>query len=668
MLSLQKKVLLGLGFIILLGTVLNVISLGIIQFNERKQAAQKQGAAELRSYLEKVQKSSTEARLHLTNYRLTEDKDEFIAAQKVIKDLNDLLNQFPQTPSNADQAARQPALQERRAILLERQKTLAEMIDAVGNSYRRAKQSRLSTNGQSDQIIATLFSAEAEISKSGDSKLSGSIKELENLLHQAGVASLKLQADFSDPMLDKMLPQLSKADDLIRQIRASKPSDTLSEIFESIQEVFGEYRTELAQVATTTKSYADAVNELNRHGIAFDDEVSKAISQTLRNGPSETSSIWEHPMTIMGTSTIIFTLLGMSLGVLIASNLAEHVKRTIVVISGSVRETNESANRVSDASKSLAEGASSQSASLESTSSSMEEIACMVKTNNHNTMHSKTLSREARESVESGRVYLDEMNNTLTQIKKAVREMNQTILEMQNDEGQVADIIKNMQAIAFQTNLLALNAAVEAARAGNAGLGFAVVADEVRSLAQRSALAASETTEKIEKSIQKSHINAAASQRVADNVSLLETKCLNVVKLFEQITSKTATLDEVIDSITSASGEQNTGVDQIRNAIAKMDLITQSNAASSGETADASHELALQMATIKEAVYQLEIFVGAHPTDPSLGEENDDHEDNGHATARGARRRIHLRQPLTLKMRNRKEDDQASARRSRKHS
>ena len=54
----------------------------------------------------------------------------------------------------------------------------------------------------------------------------------------------------------------------------------------------------------------------------------------------------------------------------------------------------------------------------------------------------------------------------------------------------IAEIVTNIDAIAFQTNILALNAAVEAARAGDAGKGFAVVAAEVRALAQQSATAA----------------------------------------------------------------------------------------------------------------------------------------------------------------------------------
>ncbi len=72
----------------------------------------------------------------------------------------------------------------------------------------------------------------------------------------------------------------------------------------------------------------------------------------------------------------------------------------------------------------------------------------------------------------------------------AVQETNAAMQDVRQSGEKIANIISDIDAIAFQTNILALNAAVEASRAGEAGRGFAVVAGEVRELAQQSATAA----------------------------------------------------------------------------------------------------------------------------------------------------------------------------------
>ncbi|MEJ5260600.1 MAG: methyl-accepting chemotaxis protein [Anaerohalosphaeraceae bacterium] len=229
------------------------------------------------------------------------------------------------------------------------------------------------------------------------------------------------------------------------------------------------------------------------------------------------------------------------------------------------------------ASKSIAKGASEQAAALTQTSSSLEQITAMTKTNAQHAQEANRLAEEARQNTEKGRRAIETMNNAIENIQKS-------------SEG-TAKIIKVIDEIAFQTNLLALNAAVEAARAGEAGKGFAVVAEEVRNLAMRSAEAAKNTAALIEEAVNQAKNGVGIVGQVRQTLSEIETSVV-----------KTA---QIIHEIAQASDEQAKGVEQIFTAINQMDQITQQNAASAEQSASSSMELEHQAGRLQQTVFDL---------------------------------------------------------------
>jgi len=228
-----------------------------------------------------------------------------------------------------------------------------------------------------------------------------------------------------------------------------------------------------------------------------------------------------------------------------------------------------------------------QASSLEETASSMEELTSTVKQNADNARQANTLAEAASQVAERGGRVIGEVVGTMDQINTSA--------------GKIADIIGVIDGIAFQTNILALNAAVEAARAGEQGRGFAVVATEVRNLAQRSAAAAKEIKTLIGDSTQA--VNAGSKLVGEAGATMHE-----IVESVRRVT-------DIMGEITSASAEQTAGIEQINEAVAQMDQVTQQNAALVEEAAAASASMQEQAAMLAEAVsiFRLDAHTATQP-------------------------------------------------------
>lgn len=197
----------------------------------------------------------------------------------------------------------------------------------------------------------------------------------------------------------------------------------------------------------------------------------------------------------------------------------------------------------------LGERAEQQASVLEQTASSMEELTSTVKQNTENANQAAQLAKTASDTANKGGDVVETVVNTM----KAISDSSK----------QIAHITGVIDSIAFQTNILALNAAVEAARAGEQGRGFAVVAGEVRVLAQRSAQAAKEIKKLIEDSVNRVNIGSKQAQEAGDTMS-------EIVVAITHVT-------DIMNEIAVASSEQSVGIDQVGQAVTKIDSVTQYN-------------------------------------------------------------------------------------------
>ncbi|MBK0018578.1 methyl-accepting chemotaxis protein [Kosakonia cowanii] len=254
--------------------------------------------------------------------------------------------------------------------------------------------------------------------------------------------------------------------------------------------------------------------------------------------------------------------------------MQQSLVKTVSVVRDGADTIYTGAGEISIGNNDLSSRTEQQAASLEETAASMEQLTATVKQNADNARQATQLALNASGTAKKGGEVVDGVVRTMDEIAAS--------------SSKIAQITNVIDGIAFQTNILALNAAVEAARAGEQGRGFAVVAGEVRTLAQRSAQAAKEIKGLIDDS----------GNRVSAGSALVHEAGETMAEIVSAVTRVT----DIMGEISSASDEQSRGIDQVGQAVAEMDRVTQQNASLVQESAAAAAALEEQAARLTETV------------------------------------------------------------------
>ncbi len=241
----------------------------------------------------------------------------------------------------------------------------------------------------------------------------------------------------------------------------------------------------------------------------------------------------------------------------------EQLSAMVSTIQVTARSVDTAANEINAGAGSLSRRTEEQASALQETAATSEEMSANVR-------ETAALSNAAARTAEAA---LDAARRGGDVAGRAVEAM----AAIETASGRISDIIDLIDDIAFQTNLLALNASVEAARAGEAGKGFAVVASEVRMLAQRSAEAARDVAGLI----------SATNSEIAGGVGLVK----QVGDALGNIVSASQQVAATIAQIAGAAEEQAHGVEEMSRTVARIDEMTQQNAALSEESAASASSL-----------------------------------------------------------------------------
>ncbi|THB70852.1 MAG: hypothetical protein D6E12_02070 [Desulfovibrio sp.] len=164
--------------------------------------------------------------------------------------------------------------------------------------------------------------------------------------------------------------------------------------------------------------------------------------------------------------------------------------------------------------------------------------------------------------------------------------------EAANEIGKVTEVIKR---IAEQTNLLALNATIEAASAGDAGKGFAVVANEIKELANQSASAAEDISEKI----------GGVQANTKDAVKVINEVVTIISTIHQSVNEISTAMDEQMDEaneISHTMKQANVGIGDIASSMGELSKGANDMSRNVGEFAKALNEVANNILAVSRSV------------------------------------------------------------------
>jgi methyl-accepting chemotaxis protein len=340
-------------------------------------------------------------------------------------------------------------------------------------------------------------------------------------------------------------------------------------------------------------------------------EINKGAGDLTRRIPINTDDEAGHLAALF--NTFIGQLKGIILNV---RDSADHVAASSTEMTGS--------------SVNLSEVAQDQAASIEETSSAMEQIKATIDSVSENARSQARKAEDTRQSMEYLSNAIDDINAHAQNASRMAMEthnyarvgeevLGETVSSMKEiyrSSYKITEIVTIISDISDQINLLSLNASIEAARAGEHGRGFAVVAEEISKLADQTASSSGEIQRHIQDTNLKINAGSQNVEKTSESLRKIIANVKETASLMEKIAQlsmdlnslgirTTADVKEVssmAEEISLMMEEQSLSSNEIIKAISQINEITQRVASGSEELAAAAEELSGQAEVLREIV------------------------------------------------------------------
>jgi methyl-accepting chemotaxis protein len=264
------------------------------------------------------------------------------------------------------------------------------------------------------------------------------------------------------------------------------------------------------------------------------------------------------------------------------------LREDMVNLGGSVGTLQDAAGRLSSVAGGVDAAASEASVQAGTVASAADAVS-------HNLQVVSAGSQEMGSAIRDISISTSEATEVAAQAVRVAAETNAIVGRLGTSSEEIFTVVKVITSIAEQTNLLALNATIEAARAGEVGKGFAVVAGEVKDLAQETAKATEDISQRVQ-AIQADTSGAVtAIGEITEIIERINGIQLTIASAVEEQTATTAEMNRTLSEAANGAGD-------IAMTIGTVSEATRRTTDTVGETRHAADDLSSTAAQLQAVV------------------------------------------------------------------